>query len=228
MLIAFEGIDGSGKATQSRMFAEKLHEETSLPVRQLSFPAYDETYCGPLIRAYLDGELGGLNDNHPLLVSLLYALDRYEVWEAIATSGVIVADRYTPSNVAHQCGKLAAKGRRWDELAQQILEIEHDLLSLPMPDFVFYLDIAPEQSAERTGKFGGKDIHEEARDYQAGVREVYLASGNSTACWYCVDNFDEGTPRSPLAIAAEIWTIFTDSALGKELLSCQTIKPSAG
>ena len=104
-LIAIEGIDGSGKGTQAQRLAQSL-EAGGESVRLLSFPRYEQTAFGRRIGHFLNGRYGQLDQVDPLLVSLLYAGDRFEskgvLLDAIAGCDVVVLDRYVPSNIAHK------------------------------------------------------------------------------------------------------------------------------
>jgi dTMP kinase len=66
-LIAIEGIDGSGKGTQSRILVERIRQ-TGRKVELISFPRYEETFFGRLIGSFLNGEFGSLDQVHPVLV----------------------------------------------------------------------------------------------------------------------------------------------------------------
>src|SRR5580704_15426600 len=113
-LIAIEGIDGSGKGTQSRILVERLRQ-SGRKVELISFPRYEETFFGRLIGSFLNGQFGTLDQVHPVLVSLLFAGDRFEsrpkLEKALATCDVVVLDRYVASNVAHQGAKILGADR---------------------------------------------------------------------------------------------------------------------
>lgn len=207
MLVAIEGIDGSGKATQAKLLSARMGAAL------FSFPAYDKTVAGPMIKKYLKGEMGSLYANNPFLVSLLYALDRQEVVDTMGVSmlhGDVVCDRYVHSNVAHQCAKLydgsATPGRPWLQLANDIERIEFDALCLPEADLVIYLDLTAEQSYARThARDTEADIHQDDLAYLAATREVYLYYARTYKAWRLVKCFDdEGNPRSVEDIHAEI------------------------
>jgi dTMP kinase len=225
MLIAFEGIDGSGKATQAGKLRDAVGAKLFAPpgerprwaddfngVSLFSFPRYTETMFGPHIKKYLSGGFGGLNDNHPFLISLLYALDRFEARDKLLTAltdrneeRVVICDRYVPSNVAHQCGKLPA-GKERDELQRMIERTEYRLLGLPIPSRVYYLDLTAEQSWERThARDDEPDLHQDAKGYLASVREVYLEAARTRWNWHLINCFDGERERSVEEIHEEIW-----------------------
>jgi thymidylate kinase len=97
VLIAIEGIDGSGKGTQ----AKRLHQrmlDAGRTSELISFPRYSETHFGRTIGRFLNGEFGSLDQVDPHLAATLYAADRFESIEMLAslleTKDVVVADRY--------------------------------------------------------------------------------------------------------------------------------------
>ena len=52
-LIVLEGLDGSGKGTQTKLLAESL-KGRGVPLRHVTFPDYDSP-SSALVRMYLDG-----------------------------------------------------------------------------------------------------------------------------------------------------------------------------
>ena len=111
--IVLEGIDGSGKSTQFSLTREKL-QKRGLPLLSVKFPRYD-TPSGMNIRRYLAGDFGANpEDVSPYAASAFYAVDRYasfkSEWEGFYRTedrGIVLLDRYTPSNAVHQASKLA-------------------------------------------------------------------------------------------------------------------------
>ena len=109
-LIVFEGTDGSGKATQSKLLLERLQRE-GFDCRPLTFPRYGKPSAAPL-EEYLHGAYG----SHPEAVnayaaSTFFAVDRYASYQQdwgkyYESGGILVADRYTTSNAVHQASKL--------------------------------------------------------------------------------------------------------------------------
>lgn len=183
MLISFEGIDGSGKGTQSAILHENLKRK-NIDSILFSFPCYDKTFFGKEIGAFLRGEFGDIDEVHPKLASILYAMDRFEMREQIVRSlgegKIVICDRYVDSNIAHQASKLPDKEKT--ELIKWIAELEYGLNKMPFPDLTFFLNVPIEISKELVLKKSkryytdsSEDIHEKAHGYLQKVYESYLA-----------------------------------------------------
>lgn len=177
-LVVIEGLDGSGKATQTKLLTEYLQE--SVCARKVSFPDYASD-SSALIKMYLSGQFGDKpGDVNAFAASAFYAVDRFASFKkdwgkAYQDGTIIVADRYTTSNAIHQCSKLPRE--QWDEYIQWLLHFEYDLLGIPTPDAVIYLKVDPEISQRlMTGRYHGdeskKDIHEKDMEYLKRSREA--------------------------------------------------------
>ena len=144
-LLVIEGLDGSGKATQAGRLAAALAAD-GLPVRQVSFPNYASD-SSALVRMYLSGQFGQKPDDvNAYAASTFFAVDRYAGYKTgwggfYREGGVILADRYTTSNGAHQCSKLPPE--QWDAYLDWLFDFEYRLLGLPAPDAVIYLRVDP-------------------------------------------------------------------------------------
>ena len=146
-LIIVEGLDGSGKSTQIELLRKRA-EEQGVWVRQIKFPNYEED-SSALVRAYLNGELGGLHEINAYAASTLYSVDRYATWrrhmkEDYDAGCIFLLDRYTTSNMYHQTTKLPEA--QWDEFLGWLEDLEYDKMELPRPDLVLYLDMKPQTS----------------------------------------------------------------------------------
>jgi dTMP kinase len=213
-LIAIEGIDGSGKGTQ----AQRLYERFSASGKNaalLSFPRYSETLFGKAIGDFLNGRFGALQEVSPFLASLLYAGDRFEsrnfLLEALKENEVVVLDRYTASNIAHQGSKLDGAERR--EIVDWIRRVEYEIYQLPRPDLVVLLDlpvleaqqlIATKQARSYTNK--AADLQEADAAYLQGVRNVYLELAEEESNWCKINCWRNSAIRSIEDIGEEIWT----------------------
>ena len=115
-LIVFEGIDGSGKSTQSALIKDRLKNE-GIEFFPVTFPRYSEP-SSALIRMYLGGEFGENPDSvNPYAASCFYAVDRYASFQIdwrqkYEAGGLVIADRYTTSNAIHQGSKLPENERQ--------------------------------------------------------------------------------------------------------------------
>ena len=218
-LIAIEGIDGSGKGTQSRRLAEALRAQGHA-VALLSFPRYAETFFGARIGDFLNGRFGDLGDVDPFLAALLFAGDRLEskpvLEAALRENDVVVLDRYVASNVAHQGAKRDGADRA--ELVRRILHVEFALNALPRPDVTVWLDLPVPLATDLIAAKAARDYTDRAADIQeadAGYLErvaaVYadLAAGDG---WRRVACADGGAVRSVEEIARDVLFAATEGS----------------
>lgn len=174
-LIVFEGTDGSGKATQTELLYRYLAEK-AFPVKKVEFPNYQSPSSG-LIKMYLRGDFGAHpNDVSPYVASTFYAVDRFAGFKTewgnfYNEGGLILADRYTTSNLIHQMSKIADPVDR-EKFAAWLVDLEYKKFQLPEPDCVIFLDVPPDISraliAERAAAGGTReprDIHETDQEY---------------------------------------------------------------
>lgn len=172
-LIAIEGLDASGKATQSAILAERLAAEGK-KVRLISFPDYESDGC-VLVSHYLNGTFGtSPDDTNAYAASMFFAADRYFSFKTqwmndyLDPDTYIIANRYTTANAYHQISKLSED--KWDDFLNWLWDFEFTKLGLPAPDHVICLEMPPEVSAKllshRCDETGAKkDIHEADRTY---------------------------------------------------------------
>ena len=177
-LIVFEGTDGSGKATQTRLVCREL-DARGIPYRKLEFPRYQEE-SSALIRLYLSGAFGEKADDvNGYAAATFFAVDRYasykQDWgEFYEQGGLVIADRYTTSNAVHQTGKLPPEERQ--AFLDWLFHFESALMGLPTPDVAFHLDIPTEITGEMRRKREADtntqaDIHEKDEQYLRECRE---------------------------------------------------------
>jgi|SRR5437870_2906468 len=185
LLIAFEGLDQSGKQTQAERLRDRL-TSGGRSVRLLSFPDY-QTVIGAEIGRALRGE----RDYGPDVMQLLYVANRYEfkgeILRAKDAGTILVCDRYLASSIAY--GEAQGLDATW------LTEIQK---YLPQPDITFLLDIPPEVSARR--KTVDRDKYESDLSLLARVRDSYLRQAH--AGWVRLD-----ATRAPDVIAADVWNV---------------------
>ncbi len=209
-LIVLEGLDGSGKATQAARAVRRL-EESGQAVRAISFPDYNSE-SSALVKMYLRGEVGALDEVNVYAASGFYSLDRYisyeREWKADYQAGkAIIADRYTTSNLCHQMVKLP-RGQ-WMDYILWLEYYEYMLLALPKPDLVLYLDMHPAASQRLmeqryNGDEAKKDLHERNRAYLEACREAALFAAG-TLGWVvlpCSDAAHKPYPVEEIETAA--------------------------
>jgi dTMP kinase len=158
LLVAFEGLDQSGKQTQAETLRDYV-ASLGRDCRLLSFPDY-ETPIGQEIWKGLHGEREYAAD----VMQLLYVSNRYEyrarIAEWIAAGVILLCDRYMASSVAY--GEAQGLDAAW------LAEIQR---FLPRPDLTILLDIAPETAVRR--KATNRDRYESDLALLSRVRESY-------------------------------------------------------
>jgi len=183
MLIAFEGLDQSGKETQSKRFRDRLRSAGD-KARVVSFPDYG-TSIGEEIARALQGE----REYGPDVMQLLYVANRYERkpdidrWQH--ANIILLCDRYVASSIAY--GEAQGLSVAWLNSMQQFL---------PQPDLTVFLDIAPHTALKR--KATGRDRYERDHALQVGVRDSYVRQAANPS-WLRVDG-----ERSPDDVAEDV------------------------
>ena len=183
MLVAVEGLDQSGKATQAQHLRDLLRA-SGYKSRVVSFPDYG-TFLGEEIARSLQGE----RDYGPETMQLLYVANRFERkadidrWHAAGL--IVLFDRYIASGVAY--GEAQGLDPEWLTALQ---------VSLPQPELTILLDIAPETAVAR--KTVGRDRYERDLALLTRVRESYLRQAEQ-AQWVRID-----AEQAPDVVAAEM------------------------
>ena len=185
LLIAFEGLDQSGKQTQAERLRDRVVDAGRL-VRLLSFPAYDTSIGAEIGRA-----LRGDRDYGPDVMQLLYVANRYE-WKPqiefeLGRGTVLICDRYLASSIAY--GEAQGLDAAWLTDIQKYL---------PQPDVTFLLDIDPNVSAKR--KTTDRDRYERDLALLERVRASYMRQ--AAAGWSTLD-----ASRDREAVATDVWKV---------------------
>lgn len=191
-LLAFEGLDQSGKETQARLLRAAL-ERAGRTVQSLTFPS-DETPIGQEIRTALAGGREYTAD----VMQLLFIANRHEhrpqIEQWLAQGVVVICDRYLSSSVAY--GEALGLDALWLEETQRLL---------PQPALTILLDIAPETALAR--KHAGRDRYERDLALLSRVRDSYRRQAARHG-WALIDG-----ERAREAVAADISDVVR-SALG--------------
>lgn len=178
-IIAFEGIDGTGKSVQMERLCEAL-KARGLSVLEISFPMYD-TFFGDLVGRYLSAKDGiGANTVDGKSMALWFALDRFEAFRTLDYSGydVLLINRYVLSNAVYQSIRDIDIGK--PDILDFCLELEHKHFGIPVPDLHLVLDMDTEDAANNVDKKGfreyignARDVYESIDSIQARARKKY-------------------------------------------------------
>ncbi|HEV2388125.1 MAG TPA: hypothetical protein VGS20_12815 [Candidatus Acidoferrales bacterium] len=197
-LLAVEGIDGAGKGTQVELLGRALRARGLHPFH-ISFPRY-QSFFGQSVARYLGGEFGRLDQVDPHFSALLYAGDRLEakpeIEAALAAGRLVVSDRYTGSNAAHQGARVPPEQR--PEFLDWLRRLEYEVFGLPHEDLVVYLRVPVDEAVRRTAVRGrrlDRDIQEGDRrhlEQAAGVYEQLAADSG----WIVVEGSVESGRRA--------------------------------
>lgn len=159
-LIIIEAGDGCGKATQTKLLYDRLNQ-AGYKVKKVEYPDYESPACTP-VKMYLQGEFGGhVDDVNAYAASVLFAVDRYASyrmkWKKDYEEGtIILADRYTTSNMVHQAVKIEDSKMR-DEFLSWLWDTEFTKMGLPVPDKVIFLNMPPDISNKLIDNRAKKD-----------------------------------------------------------------------
>jgi len=175
LIVIEAGSDASGKATQTKKLFSRL-KENKYNIRKVEYPNY-KSNSSALVKMYLNGEFGYKpEDVNAYAASTFFAVDRFasyvKEWKAYyENGGIILADRYTTSNMVHQASKIDDEVER-NRYLDWLWDLEFIKLSLPVPDMVIFLDVPPvitnDLMSNRNNKITGgtkKDIHESNKEY---------------------------------------------------------------
>lgn len=219
ILIAIDGVDASGKQTQTQLLKKRLIEDGK-DIKAVSFPAYDNP-SSTLVKMYLDGDFGEKpSDVNAYATSTFFAADRFATyrtdWGKDYNSGtIILADRYVSSNLIHQASKIDNSAEK-DKFLTWLDDLEHNIYGLPRPDVTIFLDMPPEYGAmlmkNRANKSNGtdkKDIHESDFSYleTSYNNAVYVAERFN---WKRVSCVKDGEIRSVEDIHNDIYSIIKE------------------
>lgn len=214
--IVIEGNDGSGKGTQFQLLADYLREQNK-PVELFDFPQYGAKSAGP-VEEYLNGKYGDVHDVSSYAASLLYAVDRFDAAQkiraALMAGKIVLSNRYTLSNAAHQGAKIKNPEER-EKFLRWLNDLEYGILNLPKPDLVIFLHVPAEISyelvlkkAERNHLNGKKqDIHEANLDYLKTVELAYIDLAKQNSAIKTIECAPNGQLLSVDEIKSQIITL---------------------
>lgn len=207
MLIAIEGLDGSGKRTLT-LALQAAFEATGKSVATLAFPRYGQSVPADVAAEALHGDHGDLADS-VYAMALLFALDRAgavdELTRLRAEHDVVILDRYVASNAAYSAARLhqGVDG----EVVDWVYRLEYQRLRLPTVDYQLLLDVPVELAGERARRRAqedpgrARDSYERDDGLQQRTGAVYaeLAAADWGGRWLIA-----GADADPAAVAADV------------------------
>lgn len=214
-LIVIDGIDGAGKATQTKLLLERLrkaHKEAET----LDFPQYYNNFFGKLIGRFLNNEFGNAPKINPYLASVLYAADRFESRGMISNwlkkGKVVILDRYASSNQIHQGGKIHDL-RQKEIFLNWLEEMEFNVFKIPKPDAIIFLNVPYDYSKKLLKtkplrnyiKSAANDKVEKNKDYQAASYMHSLELVKKYNNWIEINCIRNGALLKPEEISDLIW-----------------------
>lgn len=179
-IIAFEGIDGSGKGVQFNSIYRILTSKGA-HVGKMDFPAYDEFFGREIGRMLSGNSAVTANTVDVKSMSLWYAMDRYLAFEKmdVYAYDYILLNRSTLSNAVYQSARCCEKERQG--LMEWIEELEFTYLKIPRPDLYVIFDVPPAQSEINVAKKGHRDyvgekadVYEADKGFMSDVRQSYI------------------------------------------------------
>lgn len=214
-LIVIDGIDGAGKATQTKLLIDRLNKE-GYKTATLDFPQYYNNFFGKIIGRFQNNEFGDAPTMDPYLASILYAADRWETKEKIEKwleeSRIVILDRYVSSNQIHQGGKIADFKKK-KEFLEYLEKMEFKIFKIPKPDAIIFLNVPYEISKKLLVKKGArgyvknakKDKVEKSRSYQEGAYRQSLEMVKKYNNWLEINCVSSGKILPPEDISNRVW-----------------------
>lgn len=210
-LIVIEGIDGSGKTTQIELLKQALGSQ-GVPWEAISFPRYEDNIYGKLVKRYLEGEFGSINEVNPYLMSLAYAGDRFlakpviEKW--LEEGKLVLANRYVSSSYAHMGANLPKEER--EAFFRWLDELEYETNGIPRENLTILLTVDPKVGQQNVSGENRPDLHEENIKHLEEANQIYLSLAKKEDNWYVVDCMKDGKMKSRDNIHQEIMRIVYD------------------
>ena len=216
--IVIDGVDGSGKGTQTRLLIKNLKSK-GFEVVEYDFPRYGEK-SAVMVEEYLNGNLGSVNEVDSYQASVLYAVDRFaaskDMKNDLKQGKIIISNRYVSSNKIHQSSKIKDQ-KKLAEFLVWLEDLEYEKLKIPLPDKVVFLnmdyqigrELVLKKEAEERKYLKGKkrDLHEE--------NETHMKEAHQRACslvkkyddWVEIKCDEKGGPRSIDSIQEDLLKI---------------------
>ncbi len=216
LLIVIDGIDGSGKTTQTDLLVRRLKKE-GRRAEQIDFPQYGKRSAA-LAEAYLNGEFGTAEEVGPYRASIFYACDRYaasfRIKKWLQEGKIVISNRYVTASMGHQGGKIGSP-RESKKFFKWLYDLEYNIFSIPKPDanIILHVDAATAQrlvllkkdKTRRYIKRGKRDIHEKDLKHLKSAEKTYLEIAKTFPGMFLVECMRKGKIMGKKEIGDIIW-----------------------
>jgi len=205
-LIAFEGTDGSGKATQLKLFTDYL-TSGNIAYETMDFPRYGESFFGDLAGRLLAGEFG--KDIAPELAVLPFACDRWLLKDQLhgwlSEGKMVISNRYTASSAVYHAAKLP-KEKQYPFI-DWLYKLEQEVIGLPKEDVAIYFHVPVFMAQKLVEGRGKKDMYEEDIEVQKTVEALYLELALHRSGWKTIECMEGAVLRTKEAIHKDVLEI---------------------
>jgi len=214
-IIVFEGIDGSGKETQFKLFISLL-KKLRVPYKTFDFPQYETSLGGQAVKMALRGELGADPADFPVKgLSIYYSIDRGEAAPMIKRAKkrffVVCLNRYTTSHKGHQAQKFDNE-KDQEEFLEWVDDVEHVRFGVPREDMVVFFNISLENALMLIRKRNRiKDKVEVDINYLRRSLEMYRKLARRYHHWITIECEDsKGQLLSPEEIHKKVVSVLSE------------------
>lgn len=221
--IVIDGIDGSGKGTQTKLLMEEL-KINGYQAEEADFPQYGTKSAG-IIEEYLNGKYGQLD---PRAASIFYAIDRFDasfkIRQWLAEGKIVVSNRYVTANAGHQGGKIADEHDRL-KFFRWLNDLEYNIFNIPKPDLNIILHV-PARMAQKLVDLKAKhqrtyanhanqkrDLHESDLEHLKNAEQVFLEIIQLFPNTKLVECSEGGKLLTPEEIHNKVWELTRRIAL---------------
>ena len=221
--IVIDGIDGSGKGTQTKLLMEEL-KVNGYEAEEADFPQYGTKSAG-IIEEYLNGKYGQLD---PRAASIFYAIDRFDasfkIRQWLSEGKIVVSNRYVTANAGHQGGKIADEHDRL-KFFRWLNDLEYNIFNIPKPDLNIILHVpaktaqklvdskAKNQRAYANHANQKRDLHESDLGHLKNAEQVFLEIIQLFPNTKLVECSEGGRLLSPEEIHNKVWELARRIAL---------------
>ena len=214
-LIVIDGVDGSGKGTQTKMLADTLKAEGYV-FELTDFPQYGQKSAG-LVEEYLNGKYGQVD---PYKSSVFYAVDRFDasfkIRQWLDEGKIVISNRYVTASAGHQGGKIPNQAERI-KYFKWLDNLEYNIFGIPKPDLNILLHVpakVAQKLVDRKSKdlrkyAAGKkrDLHEKDLKHLENAEKVFIEISRLFPNTKMVECVERGVLLNPQQVHNKVWNL---------------------